>query len=133
MAKNVLTEDQRWACVEMRKDGMTLQQIADEFGISKAAVGQLIHSRAPELNGPGYFGPATELKLRKRCVYPGLADRMIKNRVTPCRLGRMAGIDDHVNIYGMLFGKHDMRKKSIDKLLTATGLTYEEAFGGRTA
>jgi len=133
MPKSVLTEEQKLACVEMRKAGMTLQQIADASGVTRAAIGQLLIRRAPELNGPGYYGPATEHKLRNRCVYPGLASWMIENKITPCRLGRMAGIDSHVNIYNMLFGKNDLQKKSIDRLLAATGLTYEQAFGKRNA
>lgn len=129
MARKLLSEEQRMDCVRMRREGAALKDIAHEYGVSMPSVSKIINRYAPELVRRKTFGSISAYNLQEKCVYPGLAKWMIQNRTTPNELGRMARVGDGMTIYNMLFGKSNLRKGSIDKILQVTGLTYEEAFG----
>lgn len=108
----------------LREQGMTYQQIADHFGISYQAVAQTLAKYNP--NKFCFVRPSG-------CVYTGLRNWMNKNKVGISEFVRRCGVENcYCNknrMVGYLSGKTDPPKRTIDKILAVTGLTYEEAFG----
>lgn len=115
----------REIALEMREDGMTYQQIADRLGCSKSYVGQLLGAY-----NPYYFIAVTE----EGCIYPGLREWMNDNKVGRTELAqRMSNVAWPCavsTLSGILRGHHVPSKTTVDSILKATGMTYEECFGG---
>lgn len=108
--------------VELRKQGMTYQEIADIFGCSKSYVGSLL-SKSEE----GKFRPLTS----KDCVYIGIRNWMNENKVSKTEFSRLIygyAHPAHINRYSSILKGHGCFKHTIDNILSITGLTYEEAF-----
>ena len=109
----------------LREQGLTYREIAEHLGISHQAV-------AATLSGcdPRKFHLISE----SQCAYPGLRNWMNDNKVTNAELVRRCGLTPCSNSFermrGYLCRRAEPRKRTIDKILSVTGLTYEEAFGG---
>jgi transcriptional regulator with XRE-family HTH domain len=107
----------------LRDKGMTYQQIADHLGISYQAVANVLSK-----NNPGRFQFVHE----NGCVYPNLRRWMNENKVGKRELVRRCGLECLPNNVARfeeyLLGRADPPKKTIDKILRATGMSYEEAF-----
>ena len=123
-----LTPEMRRDCVEMRRRGCTLREIAKKHGVTYAAIEYNLIRDMPEYLECKKFGHANMRRLREKCVYPGLTSWMIGNRISPVALAKGCGFDG-AYIYMLLSGKASFNKRNIDKVLRFTGLTYEEAFG----
>lgn len=110
--------------MELREQGMTYKQIAEHLGISYQAVAASLAGYAP-----CRFHWITE----SQCIFPGLRNWMNENKTTLPELVRRCGYaplpTTLSRMRDYLCGRSDMRKKTIDKILCATGLTYEDAFG----
>lgn len=107
---------------EMRKNGMTHQEIADEFGLSRQRVHQLIGNRSR-----GHFWYVTE----DRCKYEGLRNWMNENEVGVTELTRRIYHNAHPNNQANISYKlrgNQATIEFIERILDVTGLTYEEAF-----
>ena len=65
-------------------------------------------------------------------VYPGIAAWLDRNNVTVCGLAKRMGCDYRMQacVYKALAGKTMPNLRMVLKLLDATGMTFEEAFGG---
>ena len=121
------TKQEREAIVqqmtEMKNGGKTYQEIADEFGISRQRVHQMISTGDPK-----FFRYITT----SSCIYKGLRKYMNDNKVSMAELVRRThGVYSPRNFYttrNRLSGAVDIPKKHIDKILSVTGLTYEVAF-----
>lgn len=124
-----LTPEMRADCVEMRRHGATLREIAKKHGVTYAAIEYNLLRDMPEYVESKAFGHANMKRLREKCVYPGITKWMIGNRISPVVLARGCGLPVS-NIYMLLSGKAGWSKKNIDIILGFTGMTYEEAFGG---
>ena len=98
----------------MRDVGMSYEQIADIFGVSK----QRVHQVATREPSGGYFRAGAV----RNIPYIGLREWMIENRVSISKLRRMCGakID--------LSGNHAIRTQNAEKILQVTGLSFEECF-----
>lgn len=94
--------------------GMTQKALAAEYGVSQA----LIQKRCG--------GPYRSYK-SKKIVYSGLENWMQENAISIRKLTELSGMN-YVALYYILIGRNDPNKKSIDRILKATGLTYEQAF-----
>ena len=109
---------------KLYESGMSLQEIADEMGISRQRVHQIIGKQNKSL-----FKPFTA----KRCVYAGLRKWLNDNKVSTAELTRRLYGNTHGENYERtrlrLCGSKELNKTYIDKLLKITGLTYDEAFG----
>ena len=106
-----------------RLNGMTLQQIADKYGVSKQTVHKCIgNRRIPN------FRPFTE----QNCVYPNLRVWLNENGVSLQEFTRRMGEAGYVgnsSAVGTWFrGVCYPTKVSIDRILKVTGLTYEQLF-----
>jgi transcriptional regulator with XRE-family HTH domain len=109
--------------MEAREQGLTYQQIADLFGVSKQRVGQVL----------GRYEPAKfQYVSEKGCIYPNWRKWMNENKVGRNellrRMGLQAAAESSHNLASYMTGRTNPRKPYIDKLLKVTGLTYEELF-----
>lgn len=104
-----------------RAKGKTYTQIAQECGVSPQAV-----SRACADLGDGRFRAWTA----QRCIYPNLRSWLNDNRVSlTAFIGRMGLAASGVTTsrFSDYFrGRCFPGKKTIDKMLKVTGLTYEQ-------
>lgn len=109
--------------IAMRKQGHTYEQIARAFNVSRQRVYQLIG-----VSNKSYFRPITE----ERCVYPGLRKWMNDNNISTVELTRRlygsAAGSNQSYVSAWLKGSKTLYKQAIDRILTVTNLTYEEAF-----
>lgn len=103
---------------QMRENGFSLQEIADCFGVSRQRIGILFHRTGRVPNKPSGLDDV---------VFPNIRKFLIDNRMSIKRFSKYCNIDYSSAIRG-LKGKYDMQKHTIDDILCATGMTYEEAF-----
>lgn len=103
--------------IELRKIGMTYAEIGAALGVSKQTA-----FVACKDNNELRRAPLYEL-----IVYAGLNRYMKENKMAVKELAEKTGISNQ-NVFQILTGKNDPCKRSIDRILRATGLTYEEAF-----
>lgn len=108
-----------------RKDrelGMTFQQIADKYGVSRQTVAEATCRQGYQFR---HF-------TKERCVYPFLRRWLNENKVSVSEFTRrmgLAGSSNSRNIYSNYFkGKQYPSKQVIDGILKVTGLTYEKLF-----
>lgn len=68
----------------------------------------------------------------KRVVYPGIAAWLARKKMTVGDLARLMGYEKGMTapLYYNLYGQHEPNLHTIRKILAATGMTFEEAFGG---
>ena len=106
-----------------RREGMTIREIADKYGVSKQAVAQACGS-----HNVSFFRKFDE----ERCVYPYLRKWLNENKVSVKEFLRRCGLTSSGTIskrYAMYFrGKVYPTKLVIDQMLAVTGLTYEDMF-----
>lgn len=106
-----------------RKSGMTYEQIAKKYGVSRQRVAQ-----ACGVSKASSFRPQTI----KTCVYKNLRSWMNENLISRAELVRLVGLEvapGNSYRYGeYLRGEKDPPKQTIDKMLCVTGLTYEKLF-----
>lgn len=108
---------------EERKKGLTYQQIADKYGVSRQTIGC-----ACRVYNPNKFRYVTA----KGCIYVNLREWMNKNKVGTTELTRRLGYEcagqNLERVRWTLRGTYQPRKPYIDKLIEITGLTYEKLF-----
>ena len=106
-----------------REMGMTLPAIAKKYGVSRQRVQQVCAKYVPNM-----FIPITP----EKCVYPILRKWMNENRVSKYELIRRMGNFSHpslsIQMSRWMRGEGYPLKQTIDKILAATGLTYEQLF-----
>ena len=109
---------------EMYRKGKNYNQIGKEFGISRQRVYQIIGGSYRN----GYRGINPE-----SCVYAGLRNYLIANKMSISSFTRKV-YGSYLPRYRDQMGKtlkgKDVPKSVIDKILSVTSLTYEQAFGG---
>lgn len=114
-----MTKEQVLEMVTMRVNGATLKEIGERFGVSKEYVRQCM---PPVMCGTNKREFAVD-----RIIYPALKEYMKERGLS------LNGFSRLVNMYpqtakNVLLGKNDPQKRIIDSILSATGLTYEQAF-----
>lgn len=97
------------------KKGMTYEEIAELFGVSRQAV----HSAINRSNDG--FRAASVRKVK----YVGLRDWLMENRINVGELEKRIGGN---RLHQAIKGKGNPQKSTIDAILAVTGLTYEECF-----
>lgn len=113
-----MTNEEKVKAYAMRLDGATLQEVADALGVSREYIRQIT--------------PPVETHGRRRssydgCIFPNIANWLYDNRYSYNRFAKLVA-SNSMSVYRALVGQTDMPKKLIDKILDATGMTYEEAF-----
>lgn len=114
---------------KLRLQGMSYEEIGKAFDISRQRVYQIIGGT--EMN---YF---KEIK-PDECVYPNLRKWLNENRINRPKLTRLMYSEEKYaptrwEIVCRALEGANCRKTTIDRILKATGLTYEEAFGRNDA
>lgn len=106
----------------MRDQGYKHREIAEKFGVSRQYVAQVCG-----VCDPAYYVPVDE-----RCIYPNLRIWMNENKVSRKELLRRMGLTGNPGNYerlaSYLRGDAHPRKQYIDRMLAATGMTYEKLF-----
>lgn len=106
-----------------RENGLTYQQIADKYGVSKQNVQQACGKYQPKRFR--YFN-------EKHCIYVNFRKWLNDNNITCSELIRRIGwepvYENHKKIRKILCGMAFPRKPLIDKLIEITGLPYEQLF-----
>lgn len=102
---------------EMRLRGSTVQEIADEFGVTKQYIAQFL-PKGSRTRKP---------KIYESCVFPAIRNYLFKNRYTYSGFAKKCCVSDSI-MRNALDGNVVMSKTTIDRILEATGMTYEEAF-----
>lgn len=111
-----MTKEQKIEAYTMLLDGNTYEAVARHFGVSKQRINQMFpHALAVKrMDGT-------------KCVYPAIFEFMAANGMTCLALAKKAGVSSPT-LYSALSGERGPSKRTIDKILAATGLTYEAAF-----
>ena len=109
--------------IRERESGLTYREIAEKHGVSFQAV-----VNACGRHAPGRFKPFTASQV----VYPNLRRWLNENKVGKFelirRMGNIANGGAVASIGRWLRGDCYPSKLVIDKLIAATGLTYEQLF-----
>lgn len=113
-----MTKEQKLEACSMRFDGLSIQEIADHLGVTKEYIRKIT---------PNIKGRSVSLAKLDTYIYPNISRWMVGNCVSTNKLSKMIGVT-HVTVSNNLLGKTDLPKKTIDKILEVTGMTYEEAF-----
>lgn len=116
--KGKLSDSDRLEAVRMRKDGMSYQEIADRFGVSRQAINALFRD-----------GKRADQKPKNTHLikYIGIKKYLEKNRISIGKFSKMCRVDN-TTMWRNITGQTDMLKRNIDKILLVTGMTYEQAF-----
>ena len=117
--------DNREIAEELRKEGMTLQEIADRLGVSRQRVSQYLKT-----------GTVCEERFRAvretGCIYPGLREWMNYNRCSPNALLVKMGHPFHgtsaTRLRNKLDGTTELTISDIKEIMECTGLSFEELF-----
>lgn len=111
-----MTKEQKIEAYSMRLDGATLREIADKFGVSFQYIQHL------------FPGARKDNKRRSSSiVYPNIIDFINENDISLLEFPEKCGVS-YNGMMSFLLGKNNGSKKTIDKILEATGMKYEEAF-----
>lgn len=104
--------------------GLTYREVGERFGLTKQRVAQLIGKPDDR-----YFRTITP----KMCIFSGLRKWLNENKVSRGAFvrklyGGVYNRNSYARIWCFMDGTNDIPKRDIDKILSITGLTYEEAF-----
>lgn len=112
-----MTNEEKKKAFCMLVDGATYQEVANELGISKQAIhqkfGSLINGKAISIKCGG--------------KYINIMKFMTENGVSRKEFANSIGVS-YQCFRRVLTGEQEPSKKTIDKILKFTGMTYEEAF-----
>lgn len=98
----------------MRLNGEPLSKIAETFGVSTQRMQQIL----PRVK--------TRKKLSEKFVYPNICHYMLENEFSIKKFSDLCGVCN-ASMSQILCGSN-VSKKTIDKILEVTGMTYEMAF-----
>jgi transposase len=105
--------------MKCREDGMTYDEIAAKFNVSRQCVHQTVQAYE-------------NFKVKESaCVYDGLRQWMNKNHIRVsqfCKMDEFNG-KNACSLRRYLKGDSEIPMSVIDAILEITNLTYEEAFG----
>lgn len=112
-----MTREEKIKAFEMRMDGATLQQIGNEFGVTREYIRQVLTCNPRK---PKEF----------RCIFPGLKEWMTKNEMSCVKFALESKIFKTGYVAWEKFtGVRMLKMPEIKAILAYTGMTFEEAFG----
>lgn len=114
----------RERAAQMRRDGKTYREIGEEFGVSKQRAEQILHGRrirkrSTDMEKIPYEGLYNWLVCHPEITFPALAQLMFGGSTK----------SQHAAMWRLLHGRScKISKKAYDRLIAATGMTYEQLF-----
>ena len=120
-----MTELQRKA-MDMRMDGMSLEEIAQVMGCTRQNVYVLLQKAKENLDNPVYKRGANA------CVYPAIRKFMLENNLTAQWMSNQVGIQN-THMVQILHGKLDIRLSTARKIAAVCGLPIDVAFDTESA
>ena len=106
----------------LSEQGVKHAEIARLCGVSR----QYVHMVC------GKYSPMHFTTIGEQCVFPNLRKWMNENKVNKAELLRRMGLernpDNYDRLSRVMSGKGEPRRAYIDKMLRATGMTYETLF-----
>lgn len=103
---------------KMRKDGATLQQIADVYSVSRQAVQQALSRHSiPAGTSKGVFN---------QCIYPNIGDWLRIRGYTYSRLAHRLEMKQDA-VYQILTGRRKPTQEFTDSISELTGMSIEAA------
>lgn len=116
-------ENRKKQMQELRNKGFSYEEIGKIMGIS--------HQRVHQIIGKGNKALFRPIK-PTGCVFDGIRQWMNENQISISELVRIiygnTCPENYNRIRSYLTARNDIRKTLIDKILSITNLTYEEAF-----
>lgn len=115
-----MTKEDKIKAFTMRLDGVSYQKIADEFGVSKQRIEQILK---------GNPGTKRESNASK-CIFTGLSDWIIQENMTLKKLSELMewSKTSQMTAAKKITGKRELKMSEIRKILEMTGMTFEECF-----
>lgn len=109
-----MTKDEIRLVKQLREEGVSVFDIAERMGY------------APDTVRYALANP--ERSLKQEIIFPRLRNFIIENcESSVSRFAKLCDISGSTMV-SILDGSHDVMKKNIDKILCATGMSYEDAF-----
>lgn len=106
-----------------REKGLTYRTIAEKYGVSYQSVAQACGKGNPHL---------FRYHTAKSVIYPNLRKWLNDNKISKQELLRRAGLEvlseNDKRLSDILSGRTEPRKTTIDRLIKATGMSYEKLF-----
>lgn len=113
-----MTKVEKETAKKMLDNGCTYQEVAKHFGVSR----QRVHALFP------YISKRARHKAGEyNYIYPNVNKYMKDNKISLMEMYRKTGIN-YNQLHRIFYGESNPSKKTIDKLLDYTGMTYEEMF-----
>ena len=109
-----MTNEQKAEAYLMILNGATIREASEKYGVSYQRIQQMF----PGVNRRGR---------NFKCIYPNIGRWIVESRITQPVFGEMVDVSTNT-IHHYLSGEREPNKKTIDKILEVTGMTYEEAF-----
>lgn len=109
-----MTREEKRQAQEMREEGISVLEISERMGY------------APDTVRYALSNP--ERSLKQDIIFPQLRKYIAENcESSVSRFAKECKISGSTMV-SILDGSHDVMKKNIDKILCATGMSYEQAF-----
>lgn len=105
--------------VELRYQGVTLQALANKYGVTRQRVDQIFQSYISR--------EARAYAKLANVVYPNLRKFMVDNQLSYTDFAKLCDVTIPT-IKNVLSGGHGMHGQTIEKILRVTGMSYDEAF-----
>lgn len=122
--RNSEQKEQILKIVQMRLDGYTMQQIADEYGVTKQCIQQKISSITKNYT-PRQGGVR---KIDEKIIYPNLAKWIFDNGYSVGSFAKRLGMSCSNNLLIKLHGERSINMAEIRRMLEFTGRTFEYLF-----
>lgn len=116
--------------LQLRAEGKSYAQIGAALHYSRQHICNSLRELLPDSGLPNIRRGGPINPCRK--VYPNIALWLIEHDCSYARLAKLTGSTTNT-IYNIMHGNRVPSKQLIDSILAATGLTYEQAFGGDPA
>ena len=110
-----MTKEQKVQAYAMILDGVSVSDVAREFGVSRQRICEIFHVSNIRLE-----------MAADSCVYPNISKWMRKNHEGYTSIARKAGM--YTERIRLALTGENVHKSVIDAILAVTEMTYEEAF-----
>lgn len=127
--RNPEQKEQILKIVQMRLDGYTMQQIANEYGTTK----QCIQQKLSALTRSCTPKQGCIKKIDEKIIYPNLARWIFDNGYSVSSFAKCLDMSNSNNLLIKLHGERSINISEIKRILEFTGRTFEYLFVEKVA